>query len=97
MGKASRTGWGWCRPHTCNLVKKLSICWSGGSHDSNSEVFGLPRATQKAAAKVLGVTQPRVSDLLRGRFDLFSTDALIDMVARMGARVRLSVKVRPAA
>ncbi len=52
---------------------------------------------QKAAAKVLGVTQPRVSDLLRGRIDLFSTDALIDMVARLGARVRLTVKARPAA
>jgi predicted XRE-type DNA-binding protein len=45
----------------------------------------------------LGVTQPRVSDLLRGRIDLFSTDALIDMLARLGARVRLTVKVRPAA
>lgn len=52
---------------------------------------------QKAAAKVLGVTQPRVSDLLRGRIDLFSTDALIDMVARLGARVRQTVKARPAA
>ena len=52
---------------------------------------------QKAAAKTLGVTQPRVSDLLRGRIDLFSTDALIDMLARLGATVRLTVKVRPAA
>jgi predicted XRE-type DNA-binding protein len=33
---------------------------------------------QRAAA------QPRVSDLLRGRVDLFSTDALIDMLARLG-------------
>ena len=33
---------------------------------------------QAEAAKVLRVTQPRVSDLLRGRIDLFSTDALID-------------------
>lgn len=49
---------------------------------------------QKAAAKTLGVTQPRVSDLLRGRIDLFSTDALIDMLARLGATVRLTVKVR---
>ena len=46
---------------------------------------------------MLGVTQPRVSDLLRGRIDLFSTDALIDMLARLGATVRLTVKVRPAA
>ena len=52
---------------------------------------------QKSAAQALGVTQPRVSDLLRGRMDLFSTDALIDMLARLGATVRLTVKVRPAA
>jgi predicted XRE-type DNA-binding protein len=52
---------------------------------------------QKAAAKTLGVTQPRVSDLLRGRIDLFSTDALIDLLARLGATVRLTVKVRRAA
>ena len=52
---------------------------------------------QKAAAKTLGVTQPRVSDLLRGRIDLFSTDALIDMLARLGATVRLTVKIRRAA
>lgn len=55
------------------------------------------RLTQKAAAKLLGVTQPRVSDLLRGRIDLFSTDALIDLLARLGAQVRLTVKVRSAA
>ena len=52
---------------------------------------------QRAAAKTLDVTQPRVSDLLRGRIDLFSTDALIDMLARLGATVRLTVKVRRAA
>ncbi len=52
---------------------------------------------QKAAAKLLGVTQPRVSDLLRGRIDLFSTDALIDLLARLGAQVRLTVRVRSAA
>lgn len=55
------------------------------------------RLKQKAAAKILGVTQPRVSDLLRGRIDLFSTDALIDLLARLGAEVRLKVRVRTAA
>jgi predicted XRE-type DNA-binding protein len=44
---------------------------------------------QGQAAKVMRVTQPRVSDLLRGRIDLFSTDTLIDMLARLGVRVRL--------
>jgi predicted XRE-type DNA-binding protein len=47
---------------------------------------------QAEAAKMLRVTQPRVSDLLRGRIDLFSTDALIDMLARLGVGVRLVVK-----
>jgi len=50
------------------------------------------RLKQNAAAKLLRVSQPRVSDLLRGRIDLFSTDALIDMLTRLGARVRLTVK-----
>ena len=47
---------------------------------------------QKDAAKRLGVSQPRVSDLMRGRIDLFSTDSLIDMLARLGVRVRISLK-----
>jgi predicted XRE-type DNA-binding protein len=50
------------------------------------------RLTQTEVAKILRVTQPRVSDLLRGRIDLFSTDALIDMLARLGVRVRLVLK-----
>jgi predicted XRE-type DNA-binding protein len=40
----------------------------------------------------LRVTQPRVSDVLRGRIDLSSTDALIDMLARLDVGVRLVVK-----
>ena len=50
------------------------------------------RLKQREAAKALRVTQPRISNLLRGRIDLFSTDALIDMLARLGAHVRFSVK-----
>lgn len=38
---------------------------------------------QGEAAKILKVSQPRISDLLRGRIDLFSTDMLIDMLARL--------------
>jgi predicted XRE-type DNA-binding protein len=47
--------------------------------------------TQAEAAKLLGVTQPRVSDLVRGRIDLFSVDSLIDMLARLGVRVKIVV------
>lgn len=48
--------------------------------------------TQAKAAEILRVTQPRVSDALRGRIDLFSTDSLIDMLARLGMHVRLVLK-----
>src|SRR5918994_5130135 len=44
---------------------------------------------QAEAAKLLGVTQPRVSDLMRGRIDLFSIDTLIDMLARLGIRTKV--------
>ena len=47
---------------------------------------------QADLAKVLRVAQPRVSDLLRGRIDLFSTDTPIDMLAPLGVRVRLVLK-----
>ena len=56
------------------------------------ELIASRRLTQAEVAKILRVTQPRVSDLLRGRIDLFSTDALIDMLARLGVRVRLVLK-----
>lgn len=46
---------------------------------------------QAEAAKLLGVTQPRISDLVRGRLDLFSVDILIDILAKLGVRVRVVV------
>jgi predicted XRE-type DNA-binding protein len=49
---------------------------------------------QAEAAARLGVTQPRVSDLMRGRLDLFSTDTLIDMLARLGIRATLVLHPR---
>jgi predicted XRE-type DNA-binding protein len=48
------------------------------------------RLTQAGAADIMGVSQPRVSDLLRGKVDLFSTDALIDMLAKLGVTVRVA-------
>jgi predicted XRE-type DNA-binding protein len=50
------------------------------------------RWTQKDAAKRLGVTQPRISNLVRGRTDLFSIDSLIAMIARAGLRVDVTVR-----
>jgi len=50
------------------------------------------RLTQAAAAALFGVSQPRISDLVRGKIDLFSIDTLIDMLAHAGVRVSLVVK-----
>jgi predicted XRE-type DNA-binding protein len=46
---------------------------------------------QSQAAKLFGVTQPRVSDLLRGKIALFSLDTLVNMVAAAGLHVEVQV------
>ncbi len=50
--------------------------------------------TQTAAAELLGVTQPRVSDLMRGKIDRFSVDTLIEMLGHAGACVSFVVTQR---
>lgn len=50
------------------------------------------KMTQTQAAKLLGVTQPRVSDLVRGRIDLFSLESLVDMITSIGLAVEISIK-----
>jgi predicted XRE-type DNA-binding protein len=47
--------------------------------------------TQTEAAERLGVTQPRLNDLLRGRIAKFSLDALVGLAARAGLAVHLEV------
>ena len=49
------------------------------------------KITQAAAAKRIGLTQPRMNDLLRGRIDKFSLDALINLATRAGLSVRVEV------
>jgi predicted XRE-type DNA-binding protein len=48
--------------------------------------------TQAEAARALGITQPRLNDLLRGKIDRFSLDALVNMLGHAGMRVELRVK-----
>lgn len=48
--------------------------------------------TQADAAKRLGLAQPRLNALLKGRIGLFSLDALVNMASRAGMRVELRVK-----
>ena len=49
-------------------------------------------ATQREAAKLFGVTQPRLNDLMRGKISRFSLDALVNMLSHAGMRVELKVK-----
>ena len=48
--------------------------------------------TQTEKARLLGITQPRLNDLLRGRIDKFSLDALVSLASRAGLRVELSIR-----
>src|SRR5689334_9294957 len=45
--------------------------------------------TQAEAAGVFGVSQPRISDLVRGKIDLFSIDMLVTMLARAGMHLQI--------
>ena len=48
--------------------------------------------SQTEAARKLGVTQPRLSDLYRHRIRRFSLDALVTLAARAGLAVRMTVR-----
>ncbi len=50
------------------------------------------KVSQAEAARRLGVTQPRLNDLLRGRIDRFSLDALINLAAPAGLAVHLKIE-----
>lgn len=46
--------------------------------------------TQVQAAELMGVSQPRISDLVRGKIDRFSIDSLIAMLGSAGVRIRIT-------
>lgn len=47
--------------------------------------------SQSEAAKMLGVTQPRISDLMRGKIELFGLDTLVNMIGAAGLHVEMRV------
>jgi predicted XRE-type DNA-binding protein len=47
--------------------------------------------TQAEAARRLGITQPRLNDLLRGKIDKFSLDTLINLATQAGLSVRIDI------
>ena len=59
-----------------------------------SKVIKGRRLTQAKAAALFGVSQPRISDLVRGQIDRFSVDTLVAMLGHAGTRVKLVVRPR---
>jgi predicted XRE-type DNA-binding protein len=47
--------------------------------------------TQAQAAKKFGVTQPRISGLMRGKIELFAIDTLVNMLARAGLHIEIQI------
>ena len=68
-----------------NMKVRSQLMMQLKSHITNS---GLSQAD---AAKVLSITQPRVSDLMRGKINLFAIDALVNMAAKAGLHVELQL------
>ena len=56
-----------------------------------SDIISHRQLRQKDAAALFGVTQPRISDLLRGKIHLFSLDMLMDMASTAGMSPEISV------
>jgi predicted XRE-type DNA-binding protein len=69
-----------------NMKLRSTLMTALKNHITRSEI------SQAEAAKLFGVTQPRVSDLMRGKINLFGLDALVNMAAAAGLRVELRVR-----
>lgn len=72
-----------------NMKIRSSLMMSLQNHITKNKM------TQAQAAALFRVTQPRVSDLMRSKINLFAIDSLIDMASAAGFRVE--VKLRQAA
>ncbi len=74
-------------PEAAENMKLRSILMMAlKNHITRSEM------SQAEAAKLLGVTQPRVSDLMRGKINLFGLDALVNMAATAGLHIEMRIR-----
>ncbi len=60
-----------------------------------AEIIKRKGLTQTEAAELLGMSQPKLSNLLRGRFRGFSERRLMDCLVRLGRDVQIVVKAAP--
>ena len=59
------------------------------------EIIDTRNLTQMDAAKILGIDQPKVSALIRGRLTGFSTERLFKFLNALGSDIEISVKPKP--
>ena len=59
--------------------------------DKTTQLIEAQQWTQTEAARRCGVTQPQISDLLRGRIARFSLDALVNIAAALGRHVHVEL------
>lgn len=77
-------------PHADELLAKAQLVSKIG------EIIQAKRLTQVQAAKLLGIDQPKVSSLLRGNVDGYSSDRLFRFLNALGHSVEIVVrKTRP--
>jgi predicted XRE-type DNA-binding protein len=50
------------------------------------------KISQSSAAKIMGVSQPRISDLMRGKIGLFTIDSLVNMLTSAGLKVDMDIR-----
>lgn len=72
-----------------NMTLRSTLMMAIKSHISETGI------SQAEAAKKLGVTQPRISDLMRGKINLFGLDALVNMAA--AAELHIEMRISEAA
>jgi predicted XRE-type DNA-binding protein len=77
---------GFPKDEACNLALRSEIMIR------IEEFVGRSGLTQALVAERLGLTQPRLNALLKGRIEQFSLDALVNTATRAGLRVELRVK-----
>ena len=68
-----------------NMKLRSTLIMAIKSHITETEI------SQAEAAKLLGVTQPRISDLMRGKINLFGLDALVNMAAAAGLHIEMRI------
>lgn len=73
-------------PEAENMKLRSELMLALKNHITRTEM------NQQQAAQLFGVTQPRVSDLMRGKINLFGLDALVHMAVAAGLHVELHIQ-----